>query len=117
MSTKRGTRFESELVKFLQENGFPDAERRVQKGAHDTGDITGVRNIVIEAKAHKSLDLPQWLDEARIEQQRDQADYGIVMARRRNHWLGRGYFAMDIEQGLQLLRQAGYGEPFMLGDE
>lgn len=116
MSNAKGTRYESVLAQFLQENGFPYAERRAKKGVHDTGDMAGIPGIVLEAKSHKSLSLPQWLDEARVEQERDKADYGIVVARRRNHWIGKSYFAMDLIQGLHLLRQAGYGEP-MLGDE
>lgn len=113
MSTAKGTRFESALEDYLRENGFPYAERRTKKGIHDTGDIAGVRDIVFEAKSHKSLDLPKWLDEARVEKERDNADYGIVVARRRNHHISKAYFAMDLIYGLTLLRQAGYGDEFL----
>lgn len=111
MTNPKGPRFESALVQYMSENGFPYAERRAKRGINDTGDITGIPGVVIEAKSHKTLALPKWLDEARAEQERDSADYGIVVARRRNHWIGRAYFALDLMEGLRLLRQAGYGEP------
>ncbi len=50
---QKGTAFETLVVRWLAENGFPYAERRALAGTHDCGDVTGIPGLVIECKTTK----------------------------------------------------------------
>ena len=54
-----GTAGESAARRWLNDNGFPEAERRALAGSADTGDLTVCRQplIVAEVKAGKTADL------------------------------------------------------------
>lgn len=60
----KGTAWESAIVAFLKENGFPYAERRAMRGNKDAGDIAGVPGVAIEAKNCKAMSLSEWMGEA-----------------------------------------------------
>jgi hypothetical protein len=69
-----GTQFETDLARYLQSNGFPDAERKVLHGRYDIGDVASQEyNVAFEAKAgqaavHASESLLQkWMEEADVE--------------------------------------------------
>ena len=70
-SKAKGTQHESQLVKWLRENGFPDARRETLHGSKDVGDIGGVSwrgiPIVIEVKNCRDKRHAQWLKEAEAE--------------------------------------------------
>lgn len=105
----KGTAFETLIVRYLAEHGFPHAERRALAGTHDLGDITGTPGIVWECKNHKTLSFSEWLEEAEREKTNAGADYGIVVAKRR----GKGdaadqYAVMRLEDLVALLWNAGY---------
>jgi hypothetical protein len=77
------------VVRFLQLNGWPHAERRALHGSADQGDITGTPFIVWEVKAGKQAHNPgpnllaKWLAQTEQERINARADVGIlVMARR-----------------------------------
>ena len=84
-----GTAFETALARCLAEHLNDDRiERRARNGAKDRGDISGVRahgnRVVIEAKNYGGRFLVgEWLREAEIERGNDDADIGIVIAKRR----------------------------------
>ena len=69
----RGTAWETRLVKYLQENGFPYAERRALTGALDRGDIAGIPLVCLEAKNARRHELAQWIDEVVKEKANAQA--------------------------------------------
>ena len=62
----KGTRFETAFVRWLQDNGFPHAERRALRGTRDAGDISGVAGWAIELKNCEAL-RPSFVDEAERE--------------------------------------------------
>ena len=66
-SKAKGTAAETAVVRFLQANGYPHAERRALAGAQDRGDVAGIPGLVIEVKDCKRMELAQWVDEAGIE--------------------------------------------------
>ena len=108
-SKQKGTSFESHVVDFLKKNGFPNAERRALTGALDKGDITGVGSLVFECKNHAQLAFSAWLEEAEVERVNADADFGIVVAKRR----GRGkaeeqYVVMALGSFVELLKRSGY---------
>jgi hypothetical protein len=63
----RGTAAETAVVRYLQEYGFPFAERRALSGVKDRGDIAGLDHVVIEVKDQKALRLAEFVDEATVE--------------------------------------------------
>ena len=105
----KGTAFETLIVRYLQEHGFPYAERRALAGINDLGDITGTPGVVWECKNHKTLSFSEWLAEAEVERGNANADLGVVIAKRR----GKGdaaeqYAVMTVAALVELLKQAGY---------
>lgn len=109
-SGRKGTAFETEVVKALEAMGWKYAERRRLSGSLDRGDIAGVPGIVIEAKNCRTVALGPWLDEAHIERDNDHADFGVVWHKRR----GKGsaldaFVTMDGYTFTALLHLAGYG--------
>ena len=62
-----GSAWRRDIVAYLKGHGFPYAERAFGAGRpEDVGDIDGLPGFVIEAKAHRSLDLAGWADEAEM---------------------------------------------------
>ena len=86
-SKVKGTTHESNLVKWLQANGFPDARREVLHGAKDVGDIGGVKwrgvPIVIEAKNCREKRPAKWLEEAEAERKNAGAPIAFVVGKTR----------------------------------
>lgn len=76
-----GTNAESAVVRWLQDNGHPQAERRSLKGGKDWGDITGIPGICVEVKAGKTLLLAQWLRETETERNNSRSDFGILVVK------------------------------------
>lgn len=106
---QRGTAAETAVVRYLQRNGWPHAERRTLSGANDKGDIAGVIGVCLEVKATKAIDLAGFVDEAEVERINAEAAVGAAWIKRR----GKGspaewYVAMTGEQFVNLLREAGY---------
>src|SRR5690554_1928067 len=95
----KGTKWESDIVAYLRDNGFPHVERRSLNGVNDRGDITGIPGVVIEAKAQARYSFAEWLDEVKVEKANDNALVGVVWAhRRRKGSPGEGYAVMTGEQ-------------------
>jgi hypothetical protein len=85
-----GTRFETLIVNYLAEvMGDDGIERRARNGEHDRGDITGVKidrnlRVVLECKDYGGkVEVGKWLNEAETERINDDAEVGIVIAKRR----------------------------------
>src|SRR5690348_16916994 len=108
----KGTSWESKIIEFLRERGWPHAERRALGGNNDRGDVAGVVGVVIEAKSCNRLELAAWLDEAEAERANDRADLGVAWIKRRGKTsAAHGYVVMDGDTFTWLLRAAGYGKP------
>lgn len=86
---KAGSSFERLIADWLAARLNDDRiDRRVKHGAHDRGDIAGVRTIrggrvVIECKNVAQLALPAWLREAELERANDDALIGVVVHKKR----------------------------------
>lgn len=99
----KGTAWESAVVAYLQEHGFPYAERRAMGGANDRGDIAGVPGVVLECKSTKTLELAEACDEAERERLQDGASYGVAVIKRRNRGVGQAYAVLPLSQLVDLL--------------
>jgi hypothetical protein len=101
---RRGSAFERDIVAFLRAHGFPYAERAFGAGRpEDVGDIDGLPGFVIEAKAHRSLDLAGWMDEAETERLNAHQPFAVVVAKRRNKPTGAAYAVMTLEAFARLV--------------
>jgi hypothetical protein len=116
-SKAKGTSWESAIVAYLTELGWPHVERRTLNGAKDRGDISGIPGIVIEAKSVKTITLGAFVDEAKLEATHDTHatnrkfnSLGVAWIKRRGHTSpARGYVVMDGDTFACLLDEAGYG--------
>lgn len=61
---QKGTSFESAIVAYLKENGFPGCERW-GSAEMALGDIRDVP-MVLEAKNHKAMALSEWCEQASV---------------------------------------------------
>ena len=102
--TQKGTSFESQVAAYMAARFGPGIERRARHGANDMGDISGVairgKPCVVECKNHKSMRLPEWLDEAETERGNADAEYGVVVHHRKGKGAkstGESYVTMTLE--------------------
>lgn len=106
---QKGTSFESLVVDYLRGQGWIHVERRALTGTADKGDITGTGPLVWECKNHKTLAFSEWLEEAEVERGNADADFGIVVAKRRGRGQAKDQYAvLTLENMVKLLRMAGY---------
>ena len=85
---QKGSTFERQIADYLAAHLDDRIDRRVKTGAKDKGDIGGVRHmgerVVIEAKNYGGRLLAgPWLNEAETERGNDDANAGLVVAKRR----------------------------------
>ena len=84
-----GARFERVIADCLAEHVDDRVDRRVKTGASDKGDIGGLRTdrgkrVVVEVKDHSGrYEVGPWLGEAERERIADNAEVGVVIAKRR----------------------------------
>lgn len=105
-SKAKGTRFETAIVTYLTESGFPGVERRALAGTADRGDISGLP-VVVEAKNAARTELAAWVDEATAEAVNAGVDVGVVwMHRRGKASPGEGFVTMSGAAFVELLRHA-----------
>lgn len=104
-SGAKGARWERRLADWLQDHGYPHADRRVKTGRNDKGDIGGVP-FTVEAKNCKALDLAGWLDEAEKESENAGTTRFVVCFPRRNRQVGDGYCLMPIWLMAELMVEA-----------
>lgn len=101
-SKAKGTKAESEVVKYLQ-NWWPAAERRALSGSNDKGDVAGINSVCIEVKAAERPLLAAWQRETLVEQRNARAGACLLVVKRPFKAVSRwdAYMPvaqMDIEQ-------------------
>lgn len=105
MQAQKGATFEQDTADYLAAAlGDDRIERRVKHGTNDRGDIAGLRihgkRVVVECKNHKRMEIAEWVDEAETERGNDDAEYGIVIHKRRGCGkakFGGNYVTMTLE--------------------
>jgi hypothetical protein len=94
---RKGNAWEREVVGYLRDHGHPAAEGAYGAGRpEDVGDIDGVPDFTIEAKAHKALDLAGWITEAERERLAADERFAAVIAKRRGEPTGAAYVVMTL---------------------
>jgi hypothetical protein len=102
-SKRIGTAWETTVVRYLRE-WFRYAERRALAGSQDLGDITGIPGVVWELKDCVRHELAQWTDETETERTNANAQYGILVVKRRNKNVREAYAIMPLWQVVELLK-------------
>lgn len=102
----KGTAWESDIVQFLRDNGFPLAERRALTGGKDKGDVTGLGfPVVIEAKNEKTITLGTYASEVQAEMVNADADFGAAWVKRRGKSSpGDAYVVLDGWQWVRIMQ-------------
>lgn len=83
-----GTACETAIVRYLNIDGFPQAERSALHGNMDRGDITGTPGIAWESKGGKAAEtasdaqIMAWLSDTEVERQNASAAYGVLVTKR-----------------------------------
>jgi hypothetical protein len=98
-SRAKGTAFETDLVKWFRENGWPDVERL--PFSSPLGDLDGLP-ITAEAKNQAAMKLPEWLAQA----EKSAAKRGLpffVFHKRVRKPIGKTYVTTELEQLAPLL--------------
>ena len=103
-SRRKGTAFETAVVGFLNDHGFPHAERRALRGVDDRGDIAGIPGLVIECKAVREITLAAFVDETEAERRNAGAALGVAVIKRRQKPVGDAYVVMTLAQFAALTR-------------
>lgn len=81
-SKAKGTTTETLVVRYLQSNGWPYAERRALSGSQDKGDVAGMPGLAVEVKyGNGTLKIGPWLTETGIERLNAAADHGILVVK------------------------------------
>lgn len=108
-SKRKGSAWELAIAKYLVEQGWTSAERRVAGATLDKGDIYGIIGCVIEAKNEKKITLSEYLKELEVEMRNAKADMGVVMVKKKGTTdAGQGYAVMPISLWTKLMKEAGY---------
>ena len=95
-SKRKGSAFETAVVGYLADHGWPNAERRVQGGTRDRGDVAGVPGWTLELKATRTLDLAGAMTEAQLEADHaGTANYAAIL-KRRSHTIADSYVVVPL---------------------
>ena len=87
-SKDKGTWAETAVAYYLQNHGWPSAERRALRGIKDRGDITGTPGVCWEVKYCGKSQRPQvagWIQELKQEMENCGVHVGLVVAKTRGY--------------------------------
>ena len=104
-----GATFERSVADYLSSALGGEIDRQVKMGAKDTGDIRGVylhgKKVVLECKDYGGRhELPEWIAEAETERGNADAEYGVVVWKRRGKGKAKDqYVTMTLETFAQMV--------------
>ena len=106
-----GTRWESAIVTYLNEHGDHHAERLVQTGSSDQGDIR-VGDFILQARDRAQIDLSGSVDDGHtqlLNYQRGHtgtdAKYSVAVIKRRRRGTAEGYVVMTLDQFADIVEE------------
>lgn len=103
-----GTSAETHVVRYLQANGFPHADRRALKGSLDVGDILVCPRLIVEVKAGAAAEnasdgqLRLWCAETTREKRNAKADTAFLVVKRKGHGVAKlgGWWVVQSDGGM-----------------
>ena len=109
-SKRKGSSWELAIAKYLVQQGWKHAERRIAGSTIDKGDIYGIIGCVIEAKNEKRIDLAGYMKELEVETGNAKAATGVAIVKKRGTTdVGEAYAVMPVKYWVSLMKEAGYG--------
>jgi Holliday junction resolvase len=106
----KGSKFETDVMKYLRSLGH-FAERLAKAGANDEGDIVTIiagQTYILECKNRKSLNLPAFWDEAKVEAANYAKARGLpvtppafVIVKRRNASIEQAWVVQPLEKWIE----------------
>lgn len=107
-----GSKFERDIADHLAKLVDDRIDRRPKMGAHDRGDIGGVRvhgqKLVLECKNTSRINLGTWITEAHVEAGNDDALAGVIVHKRHGVGApGKQWVTMTVDDLIALIT----GEP------
>jgi Holliday junction resolvase len=106
---RKGSKAELDVVKYLKENGWKYADRRLAGSSNDKGDVSGVNGVVFEVKNQARMDLAGWVAELIEEVRNAQSDTGAVIHKRKGKSdVGEWYATMPMSMFVDLIKKAGF---------
>ena len=106
---RKGSKAELDVVKYLKENGWKYADRRLAGSSTDKGDVSGVNGVVFEVKNQARMDLAGWIKELVDEIKNAESDAGAVIHKRKGKSnVAEWYATMPVEVFVSLLKKAGF---------
>lgn len=122
-SKNKGTKFETDVVRYAQENGFRYSERRALAGNLDKGDLTLCPGIIVECKAWADFsdgDVGMWWAETLREKKNANASIALLIVKRAYQPTAKAWCWVQGEWGfwsayylhdaLDMLRDQGWGD-------
>jgi len=101
---RKGSTYELAVAAFLRANGFPYAERSYGAGRpDDVGDVDGVVGWTLECKAHRTIDLAGFIDEAERERANARQPFAAAIVKRKNKPVSSSYVVMSLETFAELV--------------
>lgn len=101
---KTGPKFEKDVAALLTGLTPYEVERRVQGGARDRGDLSGIPGWVHELKSEARIVLGSTMNEAQKEARNAGVDHWAAVHKRRSHHLERSYVTVELWEHARLLR-------------
>ena len=108
-SHDKGARFEQACADYIGARTGDEVIRKRTSGAHDKGDLFGVRcrgkRVTVECKDCGRMQLSEWLEEAETERGNDGGEYGIVIHHRKGRGaarFGENYVTMTLDTFLAM---------------
>jgi hypothetical protein len=109
-SRRKGAAAELALVKHLQANGYPYAERR--GGGFGGSDVICTPGVTWESKNVAGLRLGVWADQTEAARIAAGDTYGVLVVKRAGTTdVGRWHAVMPLDQLLALLAETGWAKP------
>lgn len=108
LQREKGTRWETEVVRYLNSRGYSQAERRALHGVYDKGDVSGVfvgeqLPVVFECKNEQNVSLAGYMKELEAELLNANAPFGAAIVKRRNKGVSEAYAVMPFSRFVDLL--------------
>ena len=108
-SKAKGSSAERAVVKYLNENGYIYAERRLAGDSNDKGDIAGVNGVCFEVKNQQKMDLAGWIGELKVEMVNAKSQTGAVVHKRKGKTdVAEWYATMPFGLWVELIKKAGF---------
>jgi hypothetical protein len=115
-SKARGTAWESLIVAYLREHHNPAAHRNVQMGSKDIGDISGLYLHALEAKAERTITLPEYIKQANREAVNAGEPFGCAVVKKRGGNVKDGYVVRDVATDVRLMNRLRDMEDALQGE-